>query len=71
MPATNRRHSAADAPEVLHTESERKPEGERLIEECAQNIVLCAASICPEARSRVTRKAVGVAGGWHWVAAAG
>ena len=31
-------------------DSERKPERERLTEECAQNRALCAASICPGAR---------------------
>ena len=53
-----------------HAAAERKPEGELLTEEYAQYTASCAASTCPEARSRVAHKAVGVAGGWRWVPAA-
>src|SRR5690348_11346403 len=59
-----------------HAAAERKPEGELLTEGCAQSTASCAASTCPEARSRVAHKAVGVAGGlalgacgrWCWLA---
>jgi hypothetical protein len=51
--------------QILPADSERKPERERLTEECAQNIALWAASICPEGLAHESCK-----GGWSRLGAA-